>query len=79
MRISETDDLPRTGVIAQLDNAGLIDVMGGALRVERAAAHRLFAVGGCSCGGRPNRILRSGRVGAGVRAVPGTDVPVPGV
>jgi hypothetical protein len=41
----ETDDLSLVEVIAELQDAGLVDVMAGAVRMERAvAARRLFAV-----------------------------------
>ncbi len=42
----ESVDLPAVAVIASRDNAGLVDAISGAVRLERAtAARRLFAVG----------------------------------
>jgi Domain of unknown function (DUF222) len=42
----ESDELPTEGVIAELDDSGLIDAIDGALRLERVAtARRIFAIG----------------------------------
>ena len=44
--VFEASDLPAVGIVAACDDAGLIDAMSGAVRLERAvAARRLFAVG----------------------------------